>query len=312
MRIAITFYTTEKTMNLTLNMQTEENFTKARNKALFGEIQHFLSPEESKLLSFTDIKEWLKPQNEIYMGMQVVPVNLIVGSEGRYQDFDNHFFPKNIHLKSRWKRIDEARLTDIILPPIQLYEISGLYFVRDGNHRVSVARTQGIENIDAEVTSLQSEIKISPNMTRQQILKKVLDYEKRIFYAITAFGDITDCWTIDFSTPGQYDVIYNHIQVHQYYLNENNDNSVNMTQAIISWYQTVYLPVLNSIKKHHILKKFKKRTPADMYVWLIKYWDELKHKFDDTISIDRATVDFKNKFSKNIFHKILKRFQIKS
>ena len=83
------------------SLQTENDFNKARNKALFNDLQHFLNPKETELLSFTDIKNWLKPKNEVYLGMQVVPVNLIAGSEGRYKDFDNHFFPRNMHLKNR-------------------------------------------------------------------------------------------------------------------------------------------------------------------------------------------------------------------
>ncbi|MBO7136797.1 MAG: transcriptional regulator, partial [Spirochaetaceae bacterium] len=164
---------------MSLQAQTEDDFYRARNKALFNEIQHFVNQEESHLLSFNDVKQMLKPQNEVYLGMQVVPINLIAGSEGRYYDFDNHFFPKNIHLKTRWERIDEAHLTDVILPPIKLYEIGGLYFVRDGNHRVSVARSKGVECIDAEVVSLKSEIKLKPGMTKAKILKEVINYEKR-------------------------------------------------------------------------------------------------------------------------------------
>jgi hypothetical protein len=39
-------------------------------------------------------------------------------------------------------------LQDITLPSILLYEIGGVYFVRDGNHRVSVAKIKGVEFID--------------------------------------------------------------------------------------------------------------------------------------------------------------------
>ena len=78
-----------------LSTQTDDDFNKARNKALFNEIQHFLNPEEATLISFSDMKKLLKPRNEVYKGMQVVPVSLIVGSEGRFKDFDNHFFPKS-------------------------------------------------------------------------------------------------------------------------------------------------------------------------------------------------------------------------
>ena len=124
-----------------------------------------------------------------------------------------------MHLKNRWESIDRAHLTDVILPPIILYEIGGLYFVRDGNHRVSVAKAQGVENIDAEVISLKSEIKLKPGWSEKRILKQVIQYEKRVFYTETSFGDITDCWNIDFSTPGQYDVLYQHILIHKYYIN---------------------------------------------------------------------------------------------
>ena len=79
-----------------LSSQTDDDFSKAHNKALFNELQHLLNPEEAKLISFTEIKTLLKPKNEVYKGMQVIPVSLIVGSEGRYNDFDNKFFPKRI------------------------------------------------------------------------------------------------------------------------------------------------------------------------------------------------------------------------
>mgnify|MGYP000850967369 CR=1 FL=1 len=281
--------------------QTEEDFTKARNKALFNEIQHFLNPEETELLSFTDIKKWLKPQNEVYLGMQVVPVALIAGSEGRFKDFDNHFFPRNAHLKSRWERIDEAHLQNVILPPILLYEIGGLYFVRDGNHRVSVARSQGIENIDAEVVSLKSEIKLRPGMTKHQILKAVLNYEKRTFYAETGFGDITEDWNIDFTSPGEYDILYNHILIHKYYINMNQTEEIPLHDAVLSWYKNVYTPLIQILINQKIMKKFKHNTLSDMYVWIIKYWEELKDKFGSEISLDDAASEFSEKYGKTIF-----------
>ena len=135
-------------MQTYIQKTSEDDFNRARNKALVNEIQHFLNPEESKLLSFSEIKKMLKPKSEIYKGMQVVPIEFIAGSEGRYKDFDNHFFPKSTHLRQRWEKIDQAHLTDVILPPITVYEIGGLYFVRDGNHRVSVAKSRGCEMID--------------------------------------------------------------------------------------------------------------------------------------------------------------------
>ncbi len=285
--------------------QTETDFSKARNKALFNEIQHLLSPEEASLISLNDVKQLLKPKAETYQGMKVIPIDKIVGSEGRYKDFDNHFFPKSNFLKQRWERVDEAAIKDIILPPIKVYELSGVYFVRDGNHRVSVAKARGTEFIDAEVVSLQSEIKLKNPNNMADIIKQIVNYEKRVFYSETCFGDITDYWCLDFSTPGRYDVIFNHILTHKYYINQNKEEEVTMEEAILSWFNTVYLPLVTSIRKKHILHNFPKRTLADMYVWIVRYWDELKQKFGDEIPIDEAVVDFDKKYKIPFFKRII-------
>ena len=276
-----------------LSSQTDEDFNRARNKALINEIQHILKPDEAALISFTDIKRILKPKNEVYKGMQVIPINLIVGSEGRYKDFDNHFFPKSRFLKNRWEHVDMAHIQDVPLPPISLYEAGGLYFVRDGNHRVSVAKARGVENIDADVVSLQSEVKLKPGNSIEDLYKQVISYEKRTFYAETNFGDITDCWTLDFSTTGQYDVIYNHILIHKYYINMDKTEEIPFEDAVSSWYEKVYLPVIQTIEQHHIMKLFKGRTKSDLYIYFIKYWDELKQRFGNDVSIDKAAEDFK-------------------
>ncbi len=297
----------EKRVNRSyLYSKTDEDFNRARNMAFFNEIQHFLNPEEASLISFNDMKKMLKPSNEVYKGMQTVPVRLIVGSEGRYNDFDNHFFPKSNFLKSRWAHVDMAHYQDITLPPVSLYELGGLYFVRDGNHRVSVAKTKGIENIDAEVVSLQSEIKLKEGSTKEQMVRQVVDYEKRVFYAETSFGDITDYWCLNFSTPGQYDVIYNHILCHKYYINSGKTEEVSMEDSILSWFNNVYLPVIKTIENQKILKSFKGRTLSDLYIFLIKEWDELKKRFGNDFPLEEAAEDFSIRYGKLSFLRRIK------
>lgn len=289
--------------------ETESDFAKARNKALFNEIQHFLKPEEAEMISFRDIKELLKPQNQTYIGMQVIPIEKIVGSEGRYKDFDNQFFPKNTFIKERWEHVDEAVIKDIILPPIKVYELGGLYFVRDGNHRVSVAKSKGVEFIDAEVVSLQSEIRLPPVRSLTGMIKEIISYEKRNFYFETSFGDITDYWCLDFSTTGQYDVIYNHILTHKYFINQNQEKEISIEDAITSWFNTVYLPVIHTIDKYKIMKYFKHRTKSDLYVWIIKYFDELKRKFGDNCSLEDAVFDITNEYKISLPTKIKNAFK---
>lgn len=286
--------------------QSEEDFTRAHNKAFINEIQHLLNPEEATLLSLNDVKQLIKPKNETYVGMKTIEVSKVVGSEGRYNDFDNRFFPKNSHLRNRWQHVDEAAINYISLPPIKVYELAGLYFVRDGNHRVSVAKARGTEFIDAEVVSLQSEIVLKKTDSMKDVIRQIINYEKRSFYAETAFGDITDYWCLDFSTTGCYDVIYNHILTHKYYLNLHKSEEVSMEAAIISWFETVYFPIAVTIQKQKLMKIFKKQTISDLYVWIVRYWDDLKSKFgDDNISIDKAVSDFYNMNKRPLYRKLL-------
>lgn len=284
--------------------EAENDFIRARNKALFNEIQHFLNPEEAKMISLKAVKKLLKPESETYVGMQVVPISKIIGSEGRYKDFDNQFFPKKSIIKERWEHVDEAIINDIVLPPIKVYELGGLYFVRDGNHRVSVAKAKGVEFIDAEVISLQTEIRLSPVRTLQGMIKQIINYEKRNFYMETSFGDITDYWCLDFTTAGQYEVIYQHILTHKYFINMNKTEEISMEEAIKSWFDTVYMPVVYAIEKSRIMKYFKKNTISELYVFIINFFDDLKKKFGDEIQLDEIIYGIKEERKAPILKKI--------
>ena len=286
--------------NIGIATKSEEDFSKVRNKALVNSLQHLLSPEETKLISLNDIKEMLRPDNEVYVGMKTVPVDKIIGSEGRYNDFDNMFFPKHSHLKNRWLNIDRAYMQGVILPAVTLYEVGGVYFVRDGNHRVSVAKARGVEFIDAEVTSLRTEIRLTPGKSMDTIIRQIIAYEKRNFYAMTNYGDVTGDWSLDFTTAGQYDVIYNHILTHKYYINLNQVEEISMPDAIMSWYNTVYMPVIDTIRQHKVMKKFRRRTQSDLYVWLVKYWDELKKAMGSDIPLDNGLEGFEKSYSETI------------
>ncbi len=291
--------------------ETESDFVKARNKAFINEIQHLLNPEEAKMISFNQIKDIIKPQGQTYMGMKTIPISQIVGSEGRYKDFDNQFLPKNSFLRERWQHVDEAVIKDVVLPPIHVYELGGLYFVRDGNHRVSVAKSKGVEFIDADVVSLQTEIRLSPVRTLPGMIKQIVAWEKKNFYFETNFGDITDCWSLDFTSPGQYDNIWQHILTHKYFINQGRTDEISMEEAITSWYETVYTPVIKTIERHRIKKYIRGATESDLYVWTVTFWDELKRKLGD-VPLDTLVSDIRQEYRltalkllKNIVKKII-------
>ncbi|MDR2054146.1 MAG: transcriptional regulator [Treponema sp.] len=274
-----------------------EDFSRARGRAILSQMQHFLDQDKNRLLSFHDVKEILRPKNETYRGMRTIPIDLIVGSEGRYRDFNRYFLPNFDFLRSRWERVDMARIKDIILPPIQLYEIGGVYFVRDGNHRVSVAKTQGMEMIDAEVVSLSSEIPITPGMTSDDLKRAVVQYEKKLFYEKTRFAEITGDRDLDFSLPGQYDTIYRHVLDHKYFLNETFNDEIPFEKALESWYGKIYEPIIKIIREEEICSRFSGRTEGDLYVWIVTHWDFLKKKYGEYAMSDAAR-DFSDRYGR--------------
>jgi hypothetical protein len=91
----------------------------------------------------------------VYVGMRTIAITTICGSEERAEDFDNCFRPLSEHNRDRWLSVAEARLRGILLPPVQLIERGGRYFVRDGHHRISVAQALGEAYIDAEIVRWQ-------------------------------------------------------------------------------------------------------------------------------------------------------------
>jgi hypothetical protein len=136
----------------TVEVQAEADFDRARRRAFFGRIAARLRRECSRLLAFDEVGEGHLAHNRRRLGLRDVEVSKIVGSVGRHEDFDRAFMPTKASLAERWKRVDRAFHSRLDLPPVRLYKIGDSYFVEDGNHRVSVARYQGIETIEADVS----------------------------------------------------------------------------------------------------------------------------------------------------------------
>jgi hypothetical protein len=147
----------------------EENFNSVRRKARRSRFMSFLRRRTDNLLSFEDVKKITAPTGESYIGCKSVQVERIVGSEGRNQDYNGSFCPRREFMRHRWCKVDLAFYEGTDLPAVQLLELGGVFFVRDGNHRVSAARTHGITYIDAEVIRLDADIELLPNMTMSDI-----------------------------------------------------------------------------------------------------------------------------------------------
>ncbi|PKL24063.1 MAG: transcriptional regulator [Spirochaetae bacterium HGW-Spirochaetae-3] len=284
----------------TFDEMADMDFSRARMRESLSRIGGFLSPGRRQLLALGEVRSILKIRGEEYRGVVPVPLELIIGSEGRYRDFARGFLPRHGYLRDRWVRVDSAHYRDVILPPIRLYELGGAYFVRDGNHRVSVAKLQGAVMIDAEVVSLSSTIRIEKGMDIDDIRRALIAYEKREFYAQTLFHQVTDDPGLDFTSPGAYDQIVEHILVHKYYLNEGSEKEIDFVMALDSWYRTVYAPIAGTIRAERLDARFRGRTVGDLYLYIVKHWDALKKRYGIHYSASDAARDFATRYGSGL------------
>ena len=146
-------------------MDFKEAFRTGKRKAYFLWIKR----KEQLILTLTEFMSVAQPVNTSSLGVQDIPVKNIIGTEARSDDFAQGFFPIRVSMKERWSRIQALMLGPGIPDAITVFEYGNAYFVRDGNHRVSVAKTNGIEFISAEVTQLKIPITVPPEMTRQKL-----------------------------------------------------------------------------------------------------------------------------------------------
>jgi hypothetical protein len=299
-------------MGNTFFVQANEDFEKARSRGRMQALMSSLAWKNSDLLSLYAVTELIKPKNETYLGMRTIPIANIIGSEGRYNDFSLAFYPKKELLRARWQSIDKAAKEYVILPPISVYKLGDRYFVRDGNHRVSVAKTQGVEFIDAEVVELDTEISLESGMTMKQLRKRVVEYERKRF--IEQYNPTyLPMEKIVFSSPGSYPELVNHILVHKYYINQDKTEEITFEEAALSWYTYVFQPIVKEIQRERILSSFRGNTEADLYMWIVRHWDTLKYTSgSEEVSIASAALDYKLRYGKSslkhLYEKVMQFF----
>jgi hypothetical protein len=164
--------------------------------------------------------------------------------------------------------------------------------VRDGNHRVSVAKAQGAEFIDAEVISLSSEISLSPGMSREELKRAVIDFEKCRFFETTHLEIRRPGCVLEFTEVGRYDELLCHIGEHKWYINLKKIDEIPLEQAAVSWYDQVYSPIIAIVREAKLLASFPQATEADLYVFVGQHWSELNKRYGPLFTLEEAAEDF--------------------
>ena len=273
-----------------LHEQSERDFSRARRKAFLRRIGAYLrrDPASNQLLSFDEVKGALGIVSQNYLGLREVPVAKIIGSVGRHRDFDRTFLPSKPDLSTRWRRIDEIMHRAEELPPVSLYKIGDAYFVQDGNHRVSVARQQGVEMIDAEVVELRSRVPVDSALTARDLLHKL---EHRHLLERLPIDRVLPEIKVELSDIADYRRLATYIEAHGFRTSQLWKRYVSPEEVLGDWYEYHYRPVAEMIREERVLDAFPDRTELDLYLWIVNHRERLALEARDEKISPRAAKD---------------------
>jgi hypothetical protein len=282
------------------------DFESALRKGFWRNVVSWLTKSSNDLLPFDEVRKNLPLKGQHYIGLKQIPINQVIGSVGRYHDFDRAFLPRLESSSGRWISIDEAHLMDIGLPAIEVYKIGTIYFVKDGNHRVSVARERGQTFIDAAVTEIEVPVLIDANISIDDLIRKKEQVE---FFDQTHLNDLRPDANLELTVPGGYDKLLEHIHTHQWFDGERLKHPITWEEGVNNWYDAVYMPLVNVIRQNDILKQFPGRTETDLYLWIIEHLYYLREEVREEVSLEEAASHFAEEFSERPLHRIINIFR---
>jgi nucleotide-binding universal stress UspA family protein len=274
-----------------------QDYRRARQQAILKDLLSRFTGETTQLLSFDAVRHSLRAQNSSERGLMDIPLDSIIGSVNRYDDFTRDFLPKENVIPDRWARVDLAFSKVAGVPPIEVYKIDEVYFVKDGNHRVSVARQIGAKSIQAYVTEIQSRVPLTSDTRPEDLIIKA---EYADFLEKTHLTNIRPEADLSLTVPGQYPILEEHISVNRYYMGMEQKRDIPYEEAAAHWYDTVYLPISRFILEKGILRDFQDRTEADLYLWLADHRAGLEKELGIEIKPTQAVIDLANQFSSRL------------
>jgi len=252
------------------------DFRRARRRADMQAVLSLFSGHTRELLPYDEVRRRLHAVESAARHLEDVPLDAIVGSVDRYQDFSRGFLPRMDSDRDRWVGVKLAMTGMAGVPPIEVYRLGDAYFVKDGNHRVSVARQLGAPTIQAVVTPVHARVPLSPEDDPEDLIIKS---EYASFLEETRLDELRPDADLAVTAPGQYQALAEHIRVHRYFMGIDLDRPVSFEEAVTHWYDAVYLPVVEAIRVHGLLEGFEGRTETDLYLFLAEHRARLEQAF---------------------------------
>jgi nucleotide-binding universal stress UspA family protein len=271
-----------------------EDFQAARQRAALQEILARFTGKSTQLLSYEDVAEKLKLRIRTDRGLQQIPLDAIVGSVGRYAEFTRSFLPRRMEDRERWARLKAAMYDGTGMPPIEVYKVGEAYFVVDGNHRVSIARQEGLTSIEANVVEFKTDVHITPDLQVDDLISKA---EYAAFLNATRIHDARPNVDLSVTSCCQYDKLLQQIRILQILMQEQgkeagaSTSEVPLQDAAAAWYDTIYTPLAEAIRDRGLLHWFPNRTVTDLYIWISENRAALEQELGWTIQSDAAATD---------------------
>ncbi len=288
------------------SQRAAQDWRRARRRALIQDALALIQRRPTDLLPFEEVREKLHLRNSRYLGLQDVPLDSIVGSVGRYKDFTRTFLPREDALEERWRKIDQITNVGGGLPPIELFKVGDVYFVRDGNHRVSIARAQNAPSTEAYVWEYQTRVPLGPETDLDALLIKA---EYADFLEHTRLDQLRPEQRIVFSAPGRYGELLLQIALFRNNMSQIDGEEIAFPEAAAMWYDMLYTPVVQIIEASNVLREFPGRTEADLFIWIFRYQRELSQRYGRDLSIEDAATDLARRYSQKPIKKIARQIK---
>ena len=257
------------------------DFGRARRKRALSQIAARLRREGdlSTILPFEEVVRALGRRDERSLGLQVIELDSIVGTVDRGREFDRRFRPTSGRVRPRWERINTAQRKGQEMPPIDVYRIGELHFVKDGHHRVSVARALGFNKIDAYVTEIVTELGAGREIRLSDLPLK--SHQRLFFERVPLPADARA--DIKLSDEWRYAALAEAIEAWGFRVSQDRGELMTRSAVAEEWYDDEYRPVVEMLREAELIRRGMTETEAYMRVAHLRYLILRTHEWDDEV-----------------------------
>ena len=243
----------------------QDDFLRARRRRVFARLSALMRLEPGDvdvMLSFDEVVDALGRVGERDLGLQTIAIESIVGTVDRRKEFDREFRPTSSRARARFERIAEAARRGVSLPPIDVYRVGDLHFVRDGHHRVAVARAQGLDLIDAHVVEVLTRVPADGSIMLADL---ALKSHERLFHERVPLPPSARA-RIALTDPGRYGTLAEGVEAWGFRAIQHEERYLDRAQTALRWFQQEYEPVVAMLREAELIGR--RETETDAYLRL--------------------------------------------